>query len=49
MVDVAVSGLLGWVAIRAEQGRGRLALRVWTPVGIEAYVRPPLPVPLPGK
>lgn len=45
VADVAVSGLPGWVAIRTEQSGGRLVLRVWAPAGIEAYVRPPLPVP----
>ncbi|EIE26295.1 hypothetical protein COCSUDRAFT_26953 [Coccomyxa subellipsoidea C-169] len=45
VADVAVSGLPGWVAIRTEQNGGRLVLRVWAPAGIEAYVRPPLPVP----
>lgn len=45
VADVAVSGLPGWVALRTEQSGGRLVLRVWAPVGIEAYVRPPLPVP----
>ncbi|CAL8466555.1 g6091 [Coccomyxa elongata] len=47
VVDVAISGLPGWVSFRSEQSGGRLALRVWAPVGIEAYVRPPLPVPPP--
>jgi hypothetical protein len=44
VVDIAVSGLPGWVALHSEQGKGRLQLRIWTPPGIEAYVRPPLPV-----
>ena len=47
VADVAISGLLGWVSFRTEQTGGRLALRIWAPVGIEAYVRPPLPVPSP--
>lgn len=47
VADVAISGLPGWVSFRTEQSGGRLALRVWAPVGIEAYVRPPLPVPPP--
>ncbi|BDA41159.1 probable nitric oxide-associated protein 1 at N-terminal half [Coccomyxa sp. Obi] len=48
VADVAISGLPGWVSFRTGQSGGRLALRVWAPVGIEAYVRPPLPVPPPA-
>lgn len=44
VVDIAVSGVPGWVALRTEQNQGRLQLRIWAPAGIEVYVRPPLPV-----
>ena len=45
--DLAVSGVPGWVAISAG-GRAKVKVRVWTPIGIEAYVRPPLPCPNPA-
>ena len=43
VLDIAISGLPGWVAVQCDQDRGRLQMRVWTPPGIEAYLRPPLP------
>ena len=43
VLDIAISGLPGWVAVLCDQGQGRLQIRVWTPPGIEAYLRPPLP------
>jgi nitric-oxide synthase len=51
--DVAVSGVPGWVTVVAGPVRRGLKdtvrLRVWAPVGTEAYARPPLPVPLPER
>lgn len=44
VADVSISGLPGWVSISTQQNQGRLALRVWAPAGIEAFVRPPMPV-----
>ena len=45
--DVAVSGVPGWVAVLAAgPGGQRVELEVWAPVGVEAFSRPPLPVPL---
>lgn len=49
-VDVAVSGLPGWVSVRPPAGDtgpdslGGIALRVWAPVGVEVFLRDPLPV-----
>ncbi len=40
--DLAVSGIPGWVTISAGK-RAEVQIRVWVPVGIEAYVRPPMP------
>lgn len=40
--DVSISGVPGWVAISAG-ARGRIAVRVWTLKGVQAYVRAPLP------
>lgn len=45
VVDIAVSGLPGWVAVSAPEGRGPIELRLWAPRGVEVFVRPPLPVP----
>jgi nitric-oxide synthase, plant len=48
-VDVAVSGLPGWLAIRppaGDTGPDALAgieIRVWAPVGVEVFLRDPLP------
>ncbi len=47
VADVSISGLPGWVSISTQQRRGRLALRVWAPAGIEVFVRPPVPVAAP--
>jgi hypothetical protein len=45
--DIAMSGLPGWVSIVSGRIRGPLQLRVWTPRGVEAFLRPPLPCPCP--
>mmetsp|Transcript_23158 Transcript_23158/g.60253 ORF Transcript_23158/g.60253 Transcript_23158/m.60253 type:complete len:403 (-) Transcript_23158:151-1359(-) len=48
LVDISVSGLAGWVSVmgtsRKEQS---IKLRIFTPRGVEAFLRPPLPVPDP--
>lgn len=59
-VDVAISGIPGWVTIyhsrelqvssaakRAKETGVQLHIRVWTPIGVEVFVRPPIPVPNP--
>lgn len=45
--DLAVSGVPGWAAISAGE-HAEVQVRVWAPIGIEAYVRPPLPCPNPA-
>ena len=44
--DIAVSGLPGWLAVYAggRQGGEAVSQRVWAPVGVEVFQRPPLPV-----
>lgn len=48
VADVCVSGLGGWVAVRAKPGSKadlpKLRMRVWTPRGVDVFVRPPLPM-----
>lgn len=45
--DIAISGIAGWVSIMDEHGRGTVKVRVMAPLGVEAFIRPPLPVPIP--
>lgn len=45
--DIAMSGLPGWVSLVSGRARGPIKLRVWTPCGVQAYLRPPLPCPCP--
>ncbi|CAG9465946.1 unnamed protein product [Pedinophyceae sp. YPF-701] len=47
LADLACSGLPGWISIFSPGARGSIRVRIWAPRGIEAYVRPPLPVPSP--
>jgi nitric-oxide synthase, plant len=51
--DVALSGVPGWVSVLAGPGsrrnRGMVHLKIWAPVGVEVFVRPPLPVSLPEQ
>lgn len=35
------------VKLRGETANTQLRMRIWTPVGIEVFVRPPIPVPSP--
>ena len=45
VADIAISGLPGWVTILPSRAVGQIDLRVWAPVGVEVFVRPPMPVP----
>jgi len=47
MVDVAISGLGGWFSVytKADHRGQYVKLRVWTPKGVEVFLRPPLPLP----
>ncbi len=45
LADLAVSGVPGWVRITATRSQAVLRMRVWAPVGVEVFVRPPLPLP----
>jgi hypothetical protein len=47
VADIAMSGLPGWVSVVSCRLRGTLKVRIWTPRGVEAYLRPPLPCPCP--
>jgi len=46
LVDLAVSGLGGWLAVFAadDDPEAKVRLRVWAPPGVEVFLRPPLPV-----
>lgn len=45
VADIAISGLPGWVTVLSPGTKGLIQLRVWAPVGVEVFVRPPIPVP----
>ena len=45
VADIAISGLPGWVTVLSPGIEGVINLRVWAPVGVEVFVRPPMPVP----
>ncbi|KAL3152747.1 hypothetical protein ABBQ38_012336 [Trebouxia sp. C0009 RCD-2024] len=45
VADIAISGLPGWVTVLSPGTKGLVCLRVWAPVGVEVFVRPPMPVP----
>ena len=45
VADIAISGLPGWVTVLSPGIEGVIDLRVWAPVGVEVFVRPPMPVP----
>lgn len=50
LADIAVSGLPGWVAVGAPGARGgKVRLVVWAPRGVEVFLRPSLPCPLPPR
>ncbi len=45
LCDIAFSGIPGWVAVYSSGKAGdQVALRIWAPVGVEVYIRPPLPM-----
>lgn len=46
LADIAISGMPGWATVLGA-GRAAIQLRIWAPVGIEVFVRPPLPCPNP--
>lgn len=48
LADIAISGLPGWVAVLSPGVKGDIHMRVWAPVGVEVFLRPPIPV-LPGQ
>ncbi len=45
--DIAISGLAGWVAVHSGPSQVAIHLQVWCPKGIEAFSRPPMPMPDP--
>ncbi|GMH44225.1 hypothetical protein BSKO_12159 [Bryopsis sp. KO-2023] len=45
--DVSVSGLPGWCSILVKRGGGLVRGRIFVPRGVEAYLRPHIPVPDP--
>ena len=45
LADIAISGLPGWISVLSPGVRGEIQMRVWAPVGVEVFVRPPIPVP----
>ncbi len=45
LADIALSGLPGWVSVLSPGVKGEIHMRVWAPVGVEVFVRPPIPVP----
>lgn len=45
--DISVSGVCGWVSIIVPYGGGIVRGRVFVPKGVQAYLRPPIPVPSP--
>eukprot|EP00951_Prasinocladus_malaysianus_P012599 scaffold94059_cov32-Prasinocladus_malaysianus.AAC.1 len=47
-VDIAVSGLGGWVSVLGCNRRDEeISIRIFAPRGVEVFVRPPMPVPNP--
>lgn len=46
VADIAISGLPGWVAVVAGDDAD-IEIRVLAPVGVEAYIRQPIPCPTP--
>ena len=45
VADIAISGLPGWITILSPGIEGLISLQVWAPIGVEVFVRPPMPVP----
>ena len=42
VADIAISGVAGWISVSMAEG-SRVALCIYAPIGIEAFVRPPMP------
>ncbi|KAL0044056.1 hypothetical protein WJX82_006266 [Trebouxia sp. C0006] len=49
LADIAISGLPGWISVLSPGVRGEIRMRIWAPVGVEVFVRPPIPVPSRAK
>lgn len=47
LADIAVSGLPGWIGVYSQYTKRDIHLKVWTPRGVEIFLRPPLPCPTP--
>lgn len=45
--DIAISGVSGWCSLIVPSGGGLIRGRVYVPRGVEAYLRPHIPVPDP--
>lgn len=45
--DISVAGIPGWVSVYAPKLYGRIQLSVSAPKGVQAFLRPPFPVPCP--
>jgi len=49
LADIAISGLPGWISVLSPGVRGDIQMRIWAPVGVEVFIRPPMPVPSRAK
>eukprot|EP00210_Caulerpa_lentillifera_P004189 g3995.t1 len=52
VVDITISGLPGWITAVLQKGNRKRNIgvfkgRIWTPKGIEVFLRPPIPMPNP--
>eukprot|EP01025_Chloroclados_australasicus_P049716 TRINITY_DN567_c2_g1_i1.p1 TRINITY_DN567_c2_g1~~TRINITY_DN567_c2_g1_i1.p1 ORF type:complete len:487 (-),score=53.01 TRINITY_DN567_c2_g1_i1:340-1800(-) len=47
LIDIAISGLAGWITVWEGRKKGKIKLKVWAPKGVQIYSRPPFPVALP--
>ena len=45
LADIAISGLPGWISVLSPGVRGDIQMRIWAPVSVEVFIRPPMPVP----
>lgn len=43
VADIAISGIPGWIQVSCEDNDGAINILVEAPVGIEVFVRPPIP------
>ncbi len=44
-----LTGIPGWITFWASRAKQDLIVRVWVPVGVEVFLRPPFPCPSPLK